>query len=203
MDTTVKELTMEELKNIFGHEVKIVREHKTNPLKSKFVGDTFKINNTEFVILDMYDGCKALAITKDFILNDEIFDKNTNNYKKSSLRNKVRNFGEEIATAVGKNNTYKPRLDLTSDDGLDDYGYVDEDYAGLLTCDMYRRYNKILEKFPVDNWWWTLTPYSTPYRGIEYSVRFVYGDGQLNGTNCGNGRGVRPFLIFDSNILVS
>lgn len=202
MCTAIKEVTIEELQNILGYEVKVVKEHKKNPLGSKSVGETFEINGTEFIVLGI-DGNKVIAITKDFILEREQFDSDTNNYKNSSLRKKIKKFGESIANCVGKNSLYKLSLDLTSDDGLDDYGIVEDDYAGLLTCDMYRKYSRVIEKFPVDYWWWTATPHSTPHRGVKYTVRFVSDVGRLSYAGCSYGNGVRPFLIFDSNILVS
>lgn len=49
-------------------------------------------------------------------------------------------------------------VDLTSDDGLKDYG-GDRVRVGLITCDEYRLFRGNIPELP-DTWWWTATPNS-------------------------------------------
>ena len=49
---------------------------------------------------------------------------------------------------------------MLSLDGLEDYGTSIDDIS-LLTVNEYRKYRKILGS-NLDNWWWLITPDSTP-----------------------------------------
>lgn len=161
------------------------------------IGEIKKIGEEEFIILDILENGGVLCLSKDFAYTDKMFDNNSNNYANSSIRKTLNTeYFKKIADAVGEENIIECEIDLTSDDGLDDYGKV-TDKVGLLTADMYRKYNRIIENYPVDDWWWLATPWSTSHRGYRYSVRCVFGDGPLNDDCCGFGGGVRPFLIFN------
>lgn len=166
------------------------------------IGKTVTVADTEFIILDKTEK-GIICLAKDFVCEDTEFDEKTNNYANSNLRNKLNTeFFKKLADVVGEENLIDIELDLTSDDGLDDYGKV-TDKVGLLTEDMYRKYNRIIEKFPVDDWWWLATPWSTPHRGYRFSVRCVYYGGTLNDGLCSRDGGVRPFCIFSSSIFKS
>lgn len=96
---------------------------------------------------------------------------------------------------------YPMLLDLTADDGLDDYG-TDKSRVGLLSVDAYKKYRKLLE--PISASWWTITPYSTKSNGYSCYVRGVDSDGALTNDNAYNGgNGVRPLFSLQSSILVS
>ena len=95
---------------------------------------------------------------------------------------------KKISDAVGEENIVETEIDLTSDDGLDDYGKI-TDKVGLLTADMYRKYNRMIEKYPVNDWWWLSTPWSTQHRGSKYGVRCVDSIGTLDYYYCRLGRG--------------
>ncbi len=162
-------------------------------------GTTKNIGGEEFIILDVIEN-GVLCLSKDFVYTDTIFDITSNNYANSSIR-KILNteFLKKIANAVGEENIIETEIDLISDDGLDDYGKV-TDKVGLLTADMYRKYSRIIEKYPVNDWWWLSTPWSTPHRGYTCTVRCVDDCGTLCGNVCSSFNGVRPFLIFSSSI---
>ena len=166
------------------------------------MGTTKNIGGEEFIILDVLDN-GVLCLSKDFAYTNTMFDSNSNNYANSSIRKLLNTeYLKKIADAVGEENIIETEIDLTSDDGLDDYGKV-IDKVGLLTADMYRKYNRIVEKYPVNGWWWLSTAWSTPHRGYSCSVRCVNGDGTLNFGICVYYGGVRPFCILKSNIFVS
>lgn len=163
------------------------------------MGTTKNIGGEEFIILDVLDN-GVLCLSKDFAYTNTMFDSNSNNYANSSIRKLLNTeYLKKIADAVGEENIIETEIDLTSDDGLDDYGKV-IDKVGLLTADMYRKYNRIVEKYPVNGWWWLSTAWSTPHRGYSCSVRGVNDFGALDDDSCFYGCGVRPFLIFSSSI---
>lgn len=163
---------------------------------------TITVADTEFIVLEKQDD-KVLCLTRYLAFEDEKFDKSSNNYAISDVKEKLDNeFLPKLIEAVGADNILDVDIDLTSDDGLDDYGSV-KDKVGLLTDSMYRKYNRIIENYPVDDWWWLATPYSTPHRGYSSLVRCVGRSGILNYDFCYDGYVVRPFCIFSSAIFES
>ena len=163
------------------------------------IGKTKTIAGEEFIILDVLEN-GVLCLSKDFAYHNTMFDSNSNNYANSEIRKTLNTeYFKKIADVVGEENIIETEIDLISDDGLDDYGKV-TDKVGLLTADMYRKYNRIIEKYPVNDWWWLSTPHSTEHRGWKHSVRCVDNRGSLIGLVCLYVRGVRPFLIFNPSI---
>lgn len=163
---------------------------------------TITVADTEFIVLEKRAN-SVLCLTKDFVYENMKFDKKSNNYSTSDIREKLNNeFLPKLIKAVGADNILETDIDLTSDDGLDDYGSV-KDKIGLLTDAMYRKYNRIIENYPVDDWWWLVTPYSTPHRGYSTLVRCVSNSGTLDLNDCRDIGGVRPFCIFSSAIFES
>lgn len=162
------------------------------------VGSLYRINDIEYIILAKSDN-SALCLTRH-LLGRNTFDEDKNNYATSQIRRYLEDeFLPNIINCVGENNLYDIELDLTSDDGLDDYGKITSK-IGLLTCDMYRKYNRIIERYPVDDYWWTVTPFSTEHRGYSSCVRIVDSDGTLHNNHCFGSYGVRPFCVFSSSV---
>ena len=94
-------------------------------------------------------------------------------------------------------------MDLTSDDGLKDYGAVTRKVS-LLTAEMYRSCVDVLDQHKPDCWWWLATPFSTPRHNETDWVKCVSPAGSiLYGGFSSDGSGVRPFCILNSSILVS
>lgn len=198
-----KEMTIKEIQDILGYKIKVVEETKKR-LSEVAVGDTFKVGKFEFIVLEQDEkNEETKVLLKDFWKTAK-FDNSTNNYKNSSIRQELNDeFLNEIANEVGKNNIILHWVDLTADDGREDYNACN-DYISLLTCDDYRKYVYILDKYRItSDWWWLATPYSTSSNGYNYTVRCVLRDGALNYGNCVYGDGVRPFCIFKSGIFVS
>lgn len=198
----MKEMTLKEIQKLLGYEVKIVVEKPQKQLADIPVGETFKVEDLEFIVLE-HNHEQTAVLLKDFWKTD-IFDSKSNNYANSKIRNDLnKEFYKDLKSIVGKDNIISHKVDLTSDDGRKDYETV-EDYVSLLTCDMYRKYVNIIDKYRItSDWWWLATAYSTASNGYSSSVRCVTDDGTLNSNCCDNLSGVRPFCILKSNIFVS
>lgn len=164
------------------------------------VGSTFKVGTHEFIVLEHTEAGTA-CLRKDPICSMAFGT--TNNFAKSEVREKLDSFAAEIEVIVGKGNLVEHTVDLTSDDGLDDYGMCTAK-ASLLTAQMYRKYVRIIDNYKLDCWWWLATAYSTATHEDDDWVKCVSPRGSIDGGDfSGDGSGGRPFCIFDSNIFVS
>lgn len=181
---------------------RIVAAHSTSAteLSGVAVGDTVKIGTHEMVVLE--HASAATVLIRKNLLPDMQFGK-TNNYDGSYADEACNKFANEIAALVGEDSMLLLQVDLTSDDGLKDYGTV-ERRASLLTADQYRRYVEVLDQHKPDDWWWLATAYSTPAHDNTRWVKCVSPSGYLyfNGYDYVD-YGVRPFCILKSNIFVS
>ena len=170
-------------------------------LKTLRVGQHFRIGNREFMVLEQTTNANKL-IAADFHMQMEFG--NNNDWRESKIRKKLNgDYLKELSDYVGSDNILGFRRDLTSLDGLDDYGYCD-DKISLLSTDEYRKYHKILgvnEEY--SDWWYLITPYSTPSNDYSRCVCYVGSSGALDWYVCDSCNGVRPFLTLDSSILVS
>ena len=169
-------------------------------------GDVFNYAGNKWVKLDTaYNG--SLVLSYDVIF-DAKFDEDSNNWMRSSLRERLyRSMPyDTIVIRTGRPddaNIYIPRADLikferdlTTDDGMTDYGTWN-DYVSLLTCDEYRKYRKLI---PECGTWYTITAYSTEY---SHFIRYVDSDGTLRNTGVYFGDvGVRPLCVLKSDVLV-
>lgn len=167
-------------------------------------GNTFFKNGEKFIVLDKMPSGEILVIKSELLSNYHEFGKN-NDWRESPIRSKM-NSGEiyqHMCELFGSENIHDMHRDLTSLDGLDDYG-VCIDKVSMLTAAEYAKYHKILGvKSNYDCSWLTITPFSTPSNDYTGSVCCVDSDGILNWNGCGWGDGVRPFLMLDSSTLVS
>lgn len=189
------DLTDEQVEQIFA-----ACEKKHIRLADAGVGETVKIGSHEMVVLEQ-SGDNTALIRKD-LLPDRQFGKN-NNYAGSYVDEACNEFAKEISSAVGEKNLVLHTVDLTSDDGLKDYGKVQRQ-ASLLTCDQYRRYVEILDEHKPDAWWWLATAHSTKKHDNDQWVKCVSPSGGISSGDCiRSGNGVRPFCILKSNIFVS
>ena len=69
--------------------------------------------------------------------------------------------------------------------------------------DEAREYTDIIPNQHLDDWCWTLSPWSTEERGWKYSVAVVAPSGRILSLNFNYSLGVRPVCILKSNIFVS
>ena len=191
------ELTEEQVKQIIAAQNP---ENPTIQLSEIAAGETFKIGEHEFIVLEQ-SGDTTAVIRKE-LLTDQQFG-STNNYEGSNVDTVCSKFADEIATIIGEENIVEHTVDLTSNDGLKDYGTKDV-RVSLLTADRYRRYVEILDNFKPDSWWWLSTPFSTKKHDNDSWVLCVSPSGYLDDYyHCGNDIGVRPFCILKSTIFVS
>ena len=158
------------------------------------------IGKFEMVVLEQREE-ETYLILKDLYGEESEFGKN-NNYDGSLVDKKCQEFAKALADIVGEDNLVLHEVDLTSDDGLKDYGTV-ERRASLITADMYRKYVDIFDKFKLDRWWWLATPWSTKRHANDSWVKCVSPSGYVYFGNYISVDGVRPFCILKSNIFVS
>ena len=164
-------------------------------------GREFKFGSLPCIVLEAFENDTVLVLSKESI-GDKAFDEeNYNNFNKSSLRQFLNDdFLEELAEGgADLDSMLDFTIDLTSDDGLKDYGESTNKVA-LLTCDMYRKYRSIIPN--LDNWWWLATAYSTESNRYADFARRVDTDGSLNNADRGH-YGVRPAFLLKSSIFES
>lgn len=154
------------------------------------------------IVLDVEQD-KILVLAKESIGNMPFDEGNSNNFPKGTLCKYLN--GEFIKTlkANGADTSalIPTTIDLTSDDGLKDYGETTQKIF-LLTCDMYRKYRSIIPN--LDDWWWLATAYSTESNGYARIARYVNSDGSLDYYSAYYGHiGVRPAFYLKSSILES
>ena len=164
------------------------------------VGETFKIGEYEMVVLEQ-SGDTTAVILKDMLIEKKQFGE-SNNYDGSYVDGECNEFAVKIAAIVGEKNLVEHTVDLTSDDGLKDYGKIRRK-ASLLTTELYRRYVYTLDKLKTKKWWWLATAYSTPAHEDGSWIKCVSPVGNINDDGCSGGIGVRPFCILKSHIFVS
>lgn len=164
------------------------------------VGETFLIGSHEFFVLEQF-GDSAAVISKG-LLHDRMEFGENNNFDGSDADKACGKFFDEIAEIIGTENVEEHTVDLTSDDGLKDYGSVQRKMS-LLTADLYRKYVEVLDRYEIGRWWWLATPHSTKRHESDSWVKCVSPSGNLFNGNYRAGNGVRPFCILKSSIFVS
>ena len=191
------ELTNEQVdqfKNIFG--ISGVE------LDSVAVGDTVKIGDFEMVVLEQYRTATAL-ILKNLYGKDTEFSNSNNDYRGSLVDARCGEFAKELAEVVGDDNIILHEVDLTSDDGLKDYGIITRKVS-LLTTEWYRQHVDVLDTVNPEKWWWLATAHSTKRHDNDVLAKCVSPSGSVYYDHCDFiDIGVRPFCILKSNIFVS
>ena len=171
-------------------------------LGSLKLGETFKIGEHDFIVLDHDDGTTKV-ISKNFMKKNVVYDDNCRDYKRSNLRKVMeKEILPVIAKEVGANNLVAHTVNLTSVDMQKEFEPC-ECLVRPLTFDEVRKYNDLLVNKELNNWWWTCTPWSTEEREWKYGIAVVSPSGSFNLGNCRGCNGVRPFCILKSNIFVS
>lgn len=171
-------------------------------LKSLERGQVFTAGGFNWLVIE-HNQEGTLALMETCLENAPFDEDDSNDWRQSSSR---RYLNENFLQAL-ENNGLDPddiietEVDLTADDGLKDYG-VSRDKVFLLTADMYRKNRDVIK--PINDWWWLITPYSTPTAGYPLLVRYVNSDGSLSYVNAHYGYWVlRPALTLKSDLLVS
>lgn len=165
-------------------------------------GESFMIGEHEFIVLDQgVDVTKV--ISKGFMAKNIRFDSDARAYNKSEIKK----FIEEkiqpvIESEVDAENIVEHEVSLRSLDMQKEFEDVSAKVRPI-TFDEARLYNDLLVNEDLDDWWWTLTPWSTEKRGYKYGISVVCPSGSVDCNYCFNLYGVRPFCILKSNIFVS
>lgn len=165
----------------------------TDVSKVPQAGERFTRGGVEFVALGMEQG-GVLAVAAKRLEDEMAYDEDgSNDWHKSSLRKYL---NEEFVKNFDKGDLLPFVSDLTSDDGMTDYG-TSEDFVALLSDNLYRKYRKFMPKY--DTWVWTITPWSCN-PGTAHAERRVGTSGALNGHYANGGHGVAPACIFNPAI---
>lgn len=178
-------------------------------LKTLKRGQTFYGAGIQWLVLGHTNSSQGLPIVTHIvstgIVERRAFDeKNRNDLGVSTLLAYLNGeFLERLEDAFGEGAVAEQFIDLTSNDGLKDYGNV-KAKVGLLTEEEYRQHRDILPPLGDEGWWWLATPYSTERAGYPSLVRGVSSDGTFSYSVAYYGHyGVRPALNLSSSILVS
>ena len=165
-------------------------------------GEVFTVAGIEFIKFPSNHG-QTPAVAKDLLFSD-IFGKTNNDLRDSIVLKRMQmEVLPKIIEAVGEDCLCTVVTDLTTLDGLKPYPSA-SGLISLPTFDFYREHAEIFGKFKPDDWWWLATPYSAPPNDNERWVTCVSPSGYLNINFCNIlDNGVRPFLIFKSDIFES
>ncbi len=187
-----------------SNKVAVLEGSVTTKARKRFaglkVGDTFELAGLTWKILDITsEGYMCLA---DRLTDKMMFDKNSNDWVKSQLREYLNTeFIEKIADEIGEKNIVSFKRDLLSLDGQTEYGEC-VDKVSLLTIDEYRKYRSLIPNTD-DYWWWLVTPWSTACNDWNTTVTVVSSSGNVCSSICDIISGVRPFCIFSPSIFES
>ena len=91
-------------------------------------------------------------------------------------------------------------VDLTADDGLDDYGKC-RCFLAPRTCEQHRKYRKLIPN--PDGLEWTVTAYSTESNGFSGIACLVTALGALGTSYVYHASGVRPLFILNPSVLLN
>ena len=156
-------------------------------------GERFMCGGIEFVALGIEQG-GVLAVAAKRLEDEMAYDEDgSNDWRKSSLRKYL---NEEFVKNFDKGDLLPFVSDLTSDDGMTDYG-TSEDFVALLSDKLYRKYRKFMPQY--DTWVWTITPWSC-HPGTAYYERTVDTSGALDDYDACYAYGVAPACIFNPEI---
>lgn len=171
-------------------------------LKNAARGTAFDYAGQSWILLENDDG-RALCLSKDIIETRAFDEGNCNNFAVASSKEYLNGayLDNLLEDVNGPNAFLTTELDLTTDDGLKDYGTCTVTIF-LLTVDQYRRNRDVIPN--ADDWWWLSTAFSTKSNGYESLARDVWSDGALNWHDAYYGLyGLRPACYLDSDLLIS
>lgn len=168
-------------------------EAEKDKIKFPKPGEQFEYNGVKFTALGEEQG-GILAIVSELLKDEMPLDaSNKNDWRTSSLRKYLNG---EYLEQFNRGDLLPFVSDLTSDDGMKDYGTA-EDYVFLLSCDLYRKYIESVPRF--NNWWWTLTPWTcNPFYASR--ARIVYSSGEVCNSGAYNGYGIAPAVLFNPRV---
>lgn len=170
-------------------------------LSSMSPGDVFQTTGKrKYKVLEQYgDTTKIISfnLVKENVEFGDTSDYKTSKVKKLCDTEILKDFEEEF----GAENIETHTADIITVDGQK-LGTVDCKIRPI-TFDEAREYTDIIPNQYLDDWYWTLSPWSTKERGWGKSVTVVSPSGSVHGLSCSLSLGVRPVCILKSNIFVS
>lgn len=177
----------------------LLTEEKRPMLGGVKCGNIIKLGDREFYVLG--HGAETTAVLAKDAARRMTFG-GGGDYRKSDVRDYCNgDFYKELAAVVGAENIVQHTVKLGADDGTGK-GLSCKDNISILTTDLYRRYREFLPA--MGDPWWTATRVSHDEdTGYTRCVCCVFSYGVLCWYGCGYSRGVRPFCILNSSILVS
>lgn len=164
-------------------------------------GDVFQTTGKrKYKVLEQY-GDTTKIISLDLVKKKVEFGKSTD-YKKSNVKKLcdteiLKDFEEEFEAENIETHT----ADIITADGQK-LGTVDCKIRPI-TFDEAREYTDITPNNDLNDWYWTLSPWSTKERGWEKAYTVVSPSGCIDYGYYVNALGVRPVCILKSNIFVS
>ena len=164
-------------------------------------GDVFQTTGKrKYKVLEQY-GDTTKIISLDLVKENVEFGDNTD-YNKSNVKKLcdteiLKDFEEEF----GAENIETHTADIITADGQK-LGAVDCKIRPI-TFDEAREYTDITPNNDLNDWYWTLSPWSTEERGWSKNLAVVSPSGRVHSDFCDNEDGVRPVCILKSNIFVS
>ena len=164
-------------------------------------GDVFQTTGKrKYKVLEQY-GDVTKIISLDLVKKNVKFGESTD-YKKSNAKKLcdteiLKDFEEEF----GAENIETHAADIITLDGQK-FGSV-KCKIRPITFDEAREYTDIIPNQHLDDWYWTLSPWSTEERGWKDSVAVVSPSGFIGSISYYYSSGVRPVCILKSNIFVS
>lgn len=164
-------------------------------------GEVFQTTGKrKYKVLEQY-GDTTKIISLDLVKENVEFG-DTSDYKTSKVKKLcdteiLKDFEEEF----GKENIETHTADIITADGQK-LGTVDCKIRPI-TFDEAREYTDITPNNDLNDWYWTLSPWSTKERGWEKACTVVSPSGRIGNCSCSFESGVRPVCILKSNIFVS
>ena len=164
-------------------------------------GEVFQTTGKrKYKVLERY-GDTTKIISLDLVKENVEFG-DTSDYKKSNVKKLcdteiLKDFEKEF----GAGNIETHTADIITADGQR-LGTVDCKIRPI-TFDEARRYTDITPNNDLNDWYWTLSPWSTEERGWKKSITIVSPSGNINNNYFYDANGVRPVCILKSNIFVS
>ena len=183
-------------------------------LKTAPRGTAFNYAGQRWAVLK-HNATGTLCLTEKIVETRAFDEGNCNNFAVASSKEYLNGayldnlledvngpFLDTLIDAAGCSSAFlTSELDLTTDDGLKDYGTCNVTIF-LLTVDQYRRNRDVIPN--ADDWWWLSTAVSTASNGYEHSARFVNTDGALDrGIAYYGNFGLRPACYLDSDLPIS
>lgn len=155
-------------------------------------GEQFEYNGVKFTALGEEQGGVLAIVSKLLCQRMPFDDSDKNDWRNSSLRKYLNG---EYLEQFNRGDLLPFVSDLTSDDGMKDYGTA-EDYVFLLSCDLYRKYRESVPRF--NGRWWMLTPWTcSPGSSL---MRAVSANGTVDISFANIINGVAPACLFNHKI---